>query len=1213
MAGAKQHEMMFTLAAKQQASFSSAFSGARQEFQSLYQQAAQLTQQQNDISAYQKQQSAIESTQNSLARYQEKLDNVRAALEKMESSGEGTTQETLKLQQQEAELSFKVSETTRKLTEQEAQLGTMGEKLNEAGIDTDNLGEAQDRIQAELSETKSKMDEIDSNGSFMDSASESLSAFGTVATAVGAGKIFQTIVDGMKACADAAAEFEYGMSAVAAIANSSTEEMDALSAKALEIGATTMFTATEASEALSYMALAGWDSAEMLEGVDGVIQLAAASGEDLASVSDIVTDALTAFGLSAADSAGFVDVLAAAAANSNTTVNMLGDAFKYAAPVAGALGYSVEDVSVAMGLMANNGIKGSQAGTTLRNVFNALTGEISLSSAAFGDVDISAVNADGSMMGLSDTIQMLRGYFDQMTESEKVQNAQALAGTRAYAGLLAILNTTEDDYNSLTEAINNSTGAAQRMADVRMENMTGQLKLLESAFNGLEIAVGSNFTPVLSDLYAAGTKVLSWMTEVVNENPALVTGLSTAAVAFGGLTAAILAFNSAKKLASKIGLAELLPAAGTLATVGAVAAALGLIAVGVHTGVEAYNEMYDASMSLTAAGREQEAELMDLQAQYNALVESGQGTSAEAQLLQARITELSAEFEAGKQSVQEYVDGLNELSNMTISSWEDYYEAADGIDAQEESTVNLIARLQELSAQAEITAGDEAEMSAIIDILNGRYEDLNLTLDDLTGKNPISLESIAAAAEAAAAQERYNLAYEQYGQAALKADQLAANQASALAELTAAQNELAAAEAQQKATWDTGIDSLGDTAAVSAARDKVAELQEAYDLATQAVEENTAGMEENLAILGEYTETADSAESAVAQIEASMQELSAEYTEVYNAALESFQGQFGLFEQAPQIVASSVDDLISALETQAEYFTQYSQNLNTIQERIDALNAQGYDTSGLQAYVTAANDGSTDAANAFAAIASASDDTLLALNENYNAKAAAESEAAAATAELETDFSQRMAEMQADIDALTGVVESDTSEMASFMFRPEAATNMDSTWAGIQSSIDTWGPRAVASMQSYANQMSAAMAGISVPTGFATGTTSAPPGWAWVGEAGPELMYMHGGEQILPHYESELFAQHMEAAEMAAANPTNQEQPSAAQQEPVTFDYDPAGTSVEITISPHIEISGVGSEDDMQAISADLVEQLREMVVDTLDRLGADSRRSVLA
>lgn len=1223
MAGAKTHEMLFTLAAKQQASFGSAFSGARQEFQSLYNQAAQLTAQQNDISAYTKQQSAIESTQNSLQRYQEKLANVRAALDQMKSSGEGTTQETLKLQQQEAELAFKVSETSRKLTEQEEKLGTMGGKLEEAGVDTSNLSAEQDRIQQELTETKGKMDEIDSSGSFMDSAADSLEAFGSVAMAVGAGKIFEEIVSGMKACADAAADFEYGMSAVAAIASSSEEELGELSTKAQEIGATTMYTATEAADALSYMALAGWDSQEMLSGVDGVIQLAAASGEDLASVSDIVTDALTAFGLTAADSAGFVDVLAAAATNSNTTVNMLGEAFKYAAPVAGALGYSVTDVAVAMGLMANNGIKGSMAGTSLRNIFNALTGELVLTSDAFGEVEFSGANADGTMKPLSETIADLKYYFGQMSEAEQVANAQAMAGTRAYAGLLAILNTTEDDYNSLTEAIENSTGAAEQMANTRMDNMTGQLTLLESAFNGLQIAVGNNFIPVLSELYSTGADVLSWMTEVANENPALVSGITTTTAAVGGLTSAMLALNAVKKAAKKLDLASLLPSAAAAVPIAAVAAILGTYAAAVADAKAIEKEAHDSAYELTGAWRDQADEIVHLQANYGYLVQSGQGASAQAQELRQQINTLQNEFENGAESVDEFAARIASMGDEVSASSVSYNDAMARIDDQEESTANLVARLQELSTQASLTAADEAEMSAIVDILNGRYEDLNLTVDDLISKGGFTPEAIEAAARAAAETEKLNTATQTYNANYARQEELAQNVTAAQENATAAQEDYEAAlEAVTEKQAAGRTVSLEETEAVAALYNAWQDQESALSEATVAQSENSETMQAALDVMLQYGEAQENAAGGTGTWEDSLNttanaalELAAAYEDAYEAALQMYEGVFGIYDQAAETQAASMDDLNAALVSQTDYWNTYSENLETVKARIQELNAEGVDTSGLETYLAVANDGTPEAAAAIAALASSGEEDLLALNDNFSSLQDAQSATAESAGALAVGFDAAVQDM---VDSLQGGV----SDMA---LPGEASSAAASTMSAYLSTVNSYGATIISKAQSIAAQVAAALASGSGGSvgGFAEGTDYAPPGWAWVGENGPELMYFHGGEQVVPHAESERLMQQMEQGE-AYADVLGEMEYAESTDAESTYDADISGTdssivyeyeqpqeqnAITITVSPVIQITGVSDSAGLLEVSDELVEQLKETVMDAIEQAGIDRAR----
>ena len=238
-------------------------------------------------------------------------------------------------------------------------------------------------------------------------------------------------------------DFDSSMSQVAAVSGATGDDFDKLRAKAHEMGAKTKFSASEAADAMNYMAMAGWKTSDMLDGIEGIMNLAAASGEDLATTSDIVTDALTAFGLSAADSGHFADILAAASSNANTNVSMMGETFKYCAPIAGALGFSAEDTAEAIGLMANSGIKASQAGTSLRSIMNNLAGEVTFVGENIGEVTIATSNADGSMRSLNDILADCRVAFSGLTESEKAFNAEALVGKNAMSGFLALMNSSE--------------------------------------------------------------------------------------------------------------------------------------------------------------------------------------------------------------------------------------------------------------------------------------------------------------------------------------------------------------------------------------------------------------------------------------------------------------------------------------------------------------------------------------------------------------------------------------------------------------------------------------------------------------------------------------------------------------------------------------------------------------------------------------------------
>lgn len=276
-------------------------------------------------------------------------------------------------------------------------------------------------------------------------------------------------------------DFEAQMSKVQAISGATATEVEALTAKAKEMGATTTFSATESAQALEYMAMAGWKTDQMIGGLPGIMNLAAASGEDLAEVSDIVTDALTAFGLKASDSAHFADVLAKASSSSNTNVSLMGNTFQYVAPVAGALGYSIEDTAVAIGLMANAGIKGEKAGTALRGALTNLAKPSDTVAAYMDALNVSLTDAQGNVKPLSALMVDLRQKFAGLTDAQKAEYAAGIAGKEAMSGLLAIVNASDADFNNLTQAIANSDGTAQSMAQTMQDNLKGQLEQLGGA------------------------------------------------------------------------------------------------------------------------------------------------------------------------------------------------------------------------------------------------------------------------------------------------------------------------------------------------------------------------------------------------------------------------------------------------------------------------------------------------------------------------------------------------------------------------------------------------------------------------------------------------------------------------------------------------------------------------------------------------------------
>ena len=354
------------------------------------------------------------------------------------------------------------------------------------------------RLQEQAATTSVTLEKIAAAGDKFEKAGDSITNAGKQISVASAA------VTGLGVAAvKTAADFDSAMANVAAISGATGDDLQALRDKAREMGEKTKFSASEAADAMSYMAMAGWKTGDMLSGIEGIMHLAAASGEDLATTSDIVTDALTAFGLTAEDSAHFADILAAASSNANTNVSMMGETFKYCAPVAGALGYSAEDVAEAIGLMGNAGIKSTQAGTALRTMMTKLQGELKLSGEALGEVTIQTANADGSMRELSDILADCRTAFSKMSESEAAAAAETLVGKNAMSGFLALMNSAPGDIDKLRNAIDNCDGSAENMAAIMQDNLNGQLTILKSQLEELAISFGEMLMPVIRKVVTA--------------------------------------------------------------------------------------------------------------------------------------------------------------------------------------------------------------------------------------------------------------------------------------------------------------------------------------------------------------------------------------------------------------------------------------------------------------------------------------------------------------------------------------------------------------------------------------------------------------------------------------------------------------------------------------------------------------------------------------
>lgn len=468
-------------------------------------------------------------------RYDKSLEKSRLKVDGLTKRQQLQTQKVKELKAQYNRLSAETGENSAKTqaaaskyNEAYAKLNLYERELQEATnemkrMETQQraLNTSMGKLGAKLSSWGPKLQEIGRN---MQSIGRSMSLYVTTPVVAGFGAAVKKSID-----------FDDSMRKVKATSGATSGEFQQLRDKALEMGAKTKFSASQSAEALQYMSLAGWDTKDMLNGIDGVMQLAAASGEDLGSVSDIVTDSLTAFGLKAKDSGHFADVLAQASSKANTDVRGLGEAFKYAAPVAGALGYTVEDTSIAIGLMSNAGIKGEKAGTALRTMFSNLAKPTKAMKNQMDELGISITDSQGNMLPMRDVMDQLRGKFKGLSKDQQASAAATIFGKEAMSGALAVINASDEDYKKLTKSIDNSAGASKRMADEMEGGIGGSIRRMKSAIESLAISIGDVLAPYIKRLAEWVANAATKLNEMPKGTQKVVVGLGLVAAAIGPL------------------------------------------------------------------------------------------------------------------------------------------------------------------------------------------------------------------------------------------------------------------------------------------------------------------------------------------------------------------------------------------------------------------------------------------------------------------------------------------------------------------------------------------------------------------------------------------------------------------------------------------------------------------------------------------------------
>ena len=688
------------------------------------------------------------------------------------------------------------------------------------------------------------------------------------------------------------ADFDASMSKVAAVSGATGEELDRLREKAREMGERTKFSAKEAADAMNYMAMAGWKTGDMLDGIEGIMNLAAASGESLAITSDIVTDALTGFGKTAADSGRLADIMAAASSNANTNVALMGETFKYCTPIAGSLGFAMEDTAEAIGLMANSGIKGSMAGTAMRTMMNNLAGEIKFTSDAVGEMTIETQNQDGSMRGLNDILTDCRSAFSQMTDAEKVANAEALVGKNAMSGFLAVMNAAPSDIEKLNTAIRDSEGAAADMAKTTQDNLIGQITELKSQSDELAISFGVSLVPKIRELVSHAQGAVDKFNQMDDRTKEIIlnTGLLAAAIGpvvliVGKLTSGIGKLSSgigaglkwfaefdaklkvttglttaqtiaAKRQAAAESAKNLVIAAGN-GTLAAQAAALN-----VSTATKIKNTAMTAAHTIAEKARNVVLgkSIAGITAQTVATGMATTATSAmavSAGVLNAALTLLTGpvgwviagitalvagviaavkwftrETEAAKAMKQE-TEALTQTNDALVDSLDNskkfYEDNEKSIEAGAGAAKALADKVDKLSKVENKSAAQKKELRAYVDMLNDSSEGLNLTYDEQTDALSMTTDAIYAQIDAMEEQAKVQAAKERMVE--ILKEQMSVNE-----QLVRVQNQIAEATENTSLKEKERKEVLADlTEQESGLNNQLTDLGDSYSYVTDII------------------------------------------------------------------------------------------------------------------------------------------------------------------------------------------------------------------------------------------------------------------------------------------------------------------------------------------------------------------------------------------
>lgn len=1195
MAGRKEYEMLFQLNAQLGGSYSKTFKAAQQEIVSMQKEIQALSKTQADISAFQKQQAAVEATRKRLEMLRQQYDNIQREME--ETGNESADMKNKLLAKQ-----LQIDKTSASLEKQTAKLNELSGALEEAGVNTDDLSHSSEQLAGKIDTLKKKQGEAaDKAMTFGDKAGQAFNQVHEAIVAAGIAVALKEIYEYFASCAQASMDFESAITGVAKTTDLTDEELaamsDSIKALSTEIPATTeeIAAVTEAAGQLGIQKDALLDFTEIMTMLGTATNMtadeAATALARFANITGMATDNYGRLGSVIVD-------LGNNFATTESEIVAMGTRLASAGKLAGLTEPEIMALAAAM---SSVGIEAEAGGTAMTQTLNAIEKAVAKGGddlaefariAGMSSEEFSSAWKNDAMSALTSFIGGL-GKLDEQGESTVlVLEDLGLTGIRQ-SNMLKALGLAADQ---MTGAVNTANTAWQQNtaltneANKRYATAQSRLTMMQNAYNNLKVAIGDAYTPALSEAYGVGTKVLNSITAFIQKNPALVNAITAFAGVIGAVVAALAAYAVAAKIAAAASAILTAAIPGVNVIMGVTAAVAAITAGIVALATAAANDAVPSVKELTEAARGMREAMDEAKATYDDTVTSTMAAAGVADTYIGKLEEMEAAGLNTDEQHRQYHNTLALLCQVVP-------ELADYIDL-ETDTIN--GGTEALRANTEAWK-QNAMQQAYQDQLTELYSQYSAVLIEAE-ENSIGLTKAQYSLEAAQqklsdtyaqmdalwadAQKQADAYYDQYGYYTDATAFLSQEYYDLQNSIYDTNNEIWAAEKSIK-NYNKAMEEDAD--AVSDAEAEIALAEEAVKNLTASMNEGTGASEEAAAQVSEF-------QAAISGVQEKINALVESYNEAYSAAYESISGQYQLWDEAAKVVATSAGSINSALESQIAYWQDYNANLQSLTDR-------STDIEGLSDMIASFADGSSDSVNAIAGMAGATDEQLATMVANWKTLQQEQQNAAGSVADLKTDFTATMDELQTalaeDIEAMDLGDEAKASAQATIQGFIDGAV-------GMLPQVTAAYNRVAAAARAALSASGTGTAG-SIP-GYAVGTQSAAPGFALVGENGPELVYFNGGEQVMTAEETAAMRESMEIQAITFA-PQLLEALHAIHGDGALSAEPGAGSgagSVELQIV--FQINGSASSETVEALR-EYGDEFAERVLEVIEEAEYDRRR----